>query len=60
MVEKISGKKIDVKVEPRRPGDTKELVADSSKLQKEFNWQPKKSDLKTIVESAYAYHTSKV
>ena len=60
MVEKISGKKIDVKVEPRRPGDTKELVADSSKLQKEFNWQPKKSDLKTIVEYAYAYHTSKV
>lgn len=56
MVEKVSGKKINVKLEPRRPGDADELVADSSKLQKEFNWQPKHSDLETIVKSAYAYH----
>src|SRR3989344_920797 len=57
----IDGHKSDVYNAGTGKGySNKEVVADSSKLQKEFNWQPKKSDLKTIVESAYAYHTPKV
>jgi UDP-glucose 4-epimerase len=59
MVEKVAGKKVTVKVEPRRPGDANELVADSSKLQNEFSWKPKHSDLETIIKSAYAYHDKK-
>ena len=55
IVEKVSGKKINVKVEPNRPGDADELAADSSKLQKEFNWQPKHSDLENIIKSAWNY-----
>ena len=57
MVEKVSGKKVKVEVHPRRPGDANELVADSTKLQKEFNWKPKYSDLKTIVATAWKWHS---
>jgi len=57
MVKRVSGKDLKVKVVPRRPGDANELVADSNKLQKELNWQPKYSDLKTIVETAWKWHS---
>jgi UDP-glucose-4-epimerase GalE len=56
MVEQVSGKELAVRYGPRRPGDAAELVADSSKLQKEFGWKPHCSDLKTIVETAYKWH----
>lgn len=59
MVEKISGKPVTVKYEPRRPGDANELVADSTRLQKELNWSPAHSDLESIVKSAYAWHNKK-
>jgi UDP-glucose 4-epimerase len=57
MVEKVSGKPVVVKYEPRRPGDAGELVADSTRLQKELGWTPAHSDLESIVKSAYAWHT---
>ena len=56
-VKTVSGKDLRMKTEPRRPGDANELVADSSKLKKEFKWQPKYSDLKTIVETAWKWHS---
>jgi len=59
MVKKVSEKDLRVKIEPRRPGDANELVADSSKLKKEFKWQPKHSDLKTIVETAWKWHSNR-
>lgn len=57
MVKKVSGKDFKVSIEPRRPGDANELVADSSKFQKEFKFKPKHSDLETIVRSAYKWHS---
>ena len=56
MVEKVSGKKLKVKVLPRRPGDANTLVADNGKIKKELRFAPKYSDLKTIVESAWKWH----
>ncbi len=56
MVEKVTGKKVKVKIGPRRPGDANELVADAAKFQKEFTWQRQHSDLRTIIESAYNWH----
>jgi UDP-glucose 4-epimerase len=49
---------IDFKVEdaPRREGDPPILVATSDKVRKEFNWEPKYSDLKTIIETAWKWH----
>lgn len=56
MVKKVSGVDFPVKFGKRRPGDANELVADSTKIQKEFGWKPKYSDLRTIVETAWKWH----
>lgn len=58
MVETISGKPVNIKFEPRRPGDANELIADSTRLQKELGWSPSHSDLGSIVRSAYSYHSN--
>jgi UDP-glucose 4-epimerase len=57
MVKKVSGKDLKVSIESSRPGDANELVADSSKFQKEFKFKHKYSDLETIVSSAYKWHS---
>jgi len=54
-VEEITGRKVKIDVGPRRPGDADELVADSSKFQAEFDWQPKYSDLETIIKTAWLW-----
>ena len=56
MIEKVSGKPVKLTIGPRRPGDANELIADPSKFQKEFSWQPKHSDLETIVTTAWNWH----
>ncbi|MFH2085395.1 MAG: UDP-glucose 4-epimerase GalE [bacterium] len=58
MVERVSGKPVSVKYEPRRAGDANELVADSTRLQSELGWSPAHSDLESIVKSAYAWHST--
>jgi UDP-glucose-4-epimerase GalE len=40
---------------PRRAGDPPELVADISRFQRELGWRPRRSDLDTIVRSAWAW-----
>lgn len=57
-VEEVSGKKINVKMSDRRPGDADELVADVTKIKSELSFEPKHSDLQTIIESAWKWHTS--
>lgn len=55
VVRKVTGIDLAVKTEPRRPGDPAELVADSTRLRKEFSWAPRYSDLETIVGSAWKW-----
>ena len=57
MVEKVSGKPVKVKYEARRPGDANILVANVSRIKAELGWEPKYSDLESIIQSAYAYHS---
>jgi len=57
-VEKITKRKINIKLEKRRSGDSPILVADSSKIKKEFGWKPKFSDLETIVKSSCDFYKS--
>lgn len=57
MVEHVSGKPVKLKFAPRRPGDAGELVADVSRIKADLGWQPKHSDLETIVKSAYQFHS---
>lgn len=59
MAEKVSGKKLKLKIGPRRPGDANELVADSTKIQKDLSWQPQYSDLETIITTAWRWHSKK-
>ena len=57
-VEEVTGLKVPVKEGPRRPGDPPELVADASKIRRELGWAPRYTDLRAIVETAWAWHKS--
>ena len=52
---KILDKKINSTIGPRRPGDSKMVVADPSKFNKTLNWQPKFNNLEYILKTAYEW-----
>jgi UDP-glucose 4-epimerase/UDP-arabinose 4-epimerase len=54
-VEEVTGKKVPFVMGPRRDGDPPLLVADSTQLQQELGWKPEHSDLRRIVETAWAW-----
>lgn len=54
-IEAVTGRTLTVMKMPRRPGDAVELVADVSRIKKDLHFSPQYSDLKTIVETAWAY-----
>ncbi len=58
MVKEVSKVDFDSPFGERREGDPNQLVAKADKIKKELNWQPKYSDLKTIIESAWKWHKS--
>lgn len=51
------GHKVPHKFAPRRAGDPTVLVADSSAAKKALGWKPTYTDLKTIIETSYRWHT---
>ncbi len=57
--EAVTGRQAPFTLGERREGDPAELVADSSKLQKTFDWKPKYDTLASIVESAWAFDAHK-
>jgi UDP-glucose 4-epimerase len=57
-VRRITGIDLQVEISSRRPGDPGELVADSTRLRREFGWEPRNSDLETIIGSAWKWHRS--
>ena len=56
--EKVAGKKLNYDVKPRRPGDPSRLIADSSKAQRELEWQPKFTAVDDIIETSYNFFRS--
>lgn len=50
---KVTGKPIEIKIEPRRAGDPDRLIADARKAFEVLEWQPKYADIEKIVESAW-------
>ena len=56
MVKKVSGINFPVVELDRRSGDPDSLVADSSKIRNELGFNPKYSDIETIVKTAWEYH----
>ncbi|HKW99506.1 MAG TPA: UDP-glucose 4-epimerase GalE [Bryobacteraceae bacterium] len=55
VVEEVTGKKVPVEIGPRREGDARALVADSSKLRRSLEWTPHFSDLREIVSTAWNF-----
>lgn len=55
-VEHVTGKKVTRVFEPRRSGDPAKLWADNTKAKALLGWEPKYSDLTTIVETAWKWH----
>lgn len=53
--EKVTKKKIPTIRTSRRPGDPARLVADSSKAKTKLGWNPKYSDLATIIHHAWQW-----
>jgi UDP-glucose 4-epimerase len=58
-VEEVTGRKVPYQIGPRRPGDSPSLVAASDKLRAILGWQPKYSDLRTIVTHAWNFARSR-
>jgi UDP-glucose 4-epimerase len=54
-MEKVSGKKIEIKKSLRRSGDLECVVADATKLLATFNWTPRYNDLEIICKTAYEW-----
>ena len=53
MAKEITKVDIPFKIQGRRKGDPAELIADNKKIMNLLNWNPKYSDLETIVKSAW-------
>ena len=52
---RITGKPIRVEMKPRRAGDPAVLLASQEHATKELKWQPKYTDLETIIDSAWEW-----
>lgn len=57
-VEDVTGRPVPVEYGERRPGDPPALFADSSKAKAELNWQVQFTDIRQIVQTAWAWHES--
>src|SRR3977135_4020906 len=53
---KVTGRKIDIREKPRRPGDPPRLIASSEKIKRELGWKPQFQSLDAIVESTWKWH----
>jgi UDP-glucose 4-epimerase len=53
---KVTGREIRIRVEPPRAGDPPRLVADPARSKSVLGWAPTKSDLHSIIDSAWRWH----
>ncbi|MGA7913798.1 MAG: UDP-glucose 4-epimerase GalE [Candidatus Acidiferrales bacterium] len=51
----VTGRDIRIHFEPPRPGDPPRLVADAAKAKTVLGWTPNKSDLRSIIASAWQW-----
>ena len=54
-LEKVAGKPLNIREEPRRLGDPAYLVARAERVRSELGWQPRYDDLSAIVSSSLAW-----
>jgi UDP-glucose-4-epimerase GalE len=51
----VVGRPVPWREGPRRDGDPAELVADASRFRRDFGWEPVRSDLDTILRTAWSW-----
>jgi UDP-glucose 4-epimerase len=56
--EKVSGKKLNYKIAPRRKGDVEQIFSDSSKAEKILGWKPRYS-IEEMMQSAWKWELNK-
>jgi UDP-glucose 4-epimerase len=54
-VERVSGKRLNVREQPRRAGDPPALIARAERIRAELGWRPRHDDLDAIVRSSLAW-----
>jgi UDP-glucose 4-epimerase len=54
-VEKVSGVQLNVREQPRRPGDPPALIAQAQRIREVLGWKPQHDDLSFIVRTALAW-----
>jgi len=55
--QEITGKSIPYQEIGRREGDPPALVADAKKIKEELGWEPKFSDIRIIIQTAWEWHS---
>jgi UDP-arabinose 4-epimerase len=58
--EAVTGKEIPIIERPRRGGDPPRLIADTTRSRDVLGWQPRCSDLPTILETAWQWQNRKI
>ena len=51
-VDRVTNRKIDRRMEPRRAGDPASLISDPARIRATLPWEPRHADLDTIIEHA--------
>ena len=54
-VDRVTNRRIERRMSPRRPGDPPSLVADNARILATLPWRPRRDDLDTIVADALAW-----
>ncbi len=55
MAREVTGRELRVIERPRRPGDQPATVASAARIERELGWQPRHSDLRTLISTAWAW-----
>jgi UDP-glucose 4-epimerase len=55
----VTGMEIPTRIDKRRPGDPPLLIASSEKARALLDWKPKLYDIRTIVDTAWRWHSGR-
>ena len=56
--ERVTGRNVQVREGPRRPGDSPVLVGDAASARRKLGWKPRHRDLEAIIGSAWRWSQS--
>ncbi len=54
-VQRIAGRRLEIREQPRRPGDPPKLIAEAGRVRSVLGWEPRHDDLERIVGSTLAW-----